>query len=126
MSAHVLLNLLNELRKRDKMLGLPSILSLFRNEFNKFNNTRARMLDSIHHISNTLKSHFWRKNVRNLSLCTQRYYGRHNVSRNFINHSINQFYCMALFHSQTRRHKIMFICTSPLCTIKTEETVTHS
>ena len=47
MSAHVLLNLLNELRKRDKMRGLPSILSLFRNKFNKFNNTRARMLDSI-------------------------------------------------------------------------------
>ena len=43
MSAHVLLNLLNELRKRDKMRGLPSILSLFRNEFNKFNKTRARM-----------------------------------------------------------------------------------
>ena len=34
-----LLNLLNELGKRDKMRGLPSILSLFRNEFNKFNNT---------------------------------------------------------------------------------------
>ena len=47
MSAHVLLNLLNELGKRDKMRGLPSILSLFRNEFNKFNNTRAGMLDSI-------------------------------------------------------------------------------
>ena len=31
------------------MQGLPSILSLFRNEFNKFNNTRARMLDSIYH-----------------------------------------------------------------------------
>ena len=29
MSAHVLLDLLNELRKRDKMRGLPSILSLF-------------------------------------------------------------------------------------------------
>ena len=28
MSAHVLLNSLNELRKRDKMLGLPSILYL--------------------------------------------------------------------------------------------------
>ena len=54
MSAHVILNLLNELRKRDKMRGLPSILSLFRNEFNKFNNTRARMLDSIYHIM-TLK-----------------------------------------------------------------------
>ena len=29
MSAHVLLTLLNELRKRDKMRGLQSILSLF-------------------------------------------------------------------------------------------------
>ena len=29
MNAHVLLNLLNEFMKRDKMLGLPSILSLF-------------------------------------------------------------------------------------------------
>ena len=35
--AHVLLNLLNKLRKRDKMRGLLSILSLFRNDFNKFN-----------------------------------------------------------------------------------------
>ena len=61
MSAHVVLNLLNELGKRDKMRGLPSILSLFCNEFNKFNNTRARMLDSIYHMTNTLKSHFWRK-----------------------------------------------------------------
>ena len=59
MNAHVLLNLLNELGKRDKMRDLPSILSLFRNEFNKFNNTRARMLDSIYHMTNTLKSHFW-------------------------------------------------------------------
>ena len=39
MSAHVLLNLLNQLRKRDKMRGLPSILFLFRNEFKEFNNT---------------------------------------------------------------------------------------
>ena len=48
MSVHVLLNLSNKLRKRDKMRGLPSILSLFRNEFNKFNDTGARMLDSRH------------------------------------------------------------------------------
>ena len=54
MSAHVLLNLLNELGKRDKMRGLPSILFLFRNEFNKFNNTRARTLDSIYHMTITL------------------------------------------------------------------------
>ena len=36
MSTYVLLNLLNELRKSDKTRGLPSILSLFRNEYNKF------------------------------------------------------------------------------------------
>ena len=50
MSAHSLLNLLNELGKRDKMRGLPSILSRFRNEFSKCNNTGARMLYSIYHI----------------------------------------------------------------------------
>ena len=33
------------------MRGLPSILLLFRNEFNKFNNTGARMLDSIYHMT---------------------------------------------------------------------------
>ena len=51
MSVHVLLNSLNELRKSDKMRGLPSILWRFRNEFNKFNNTEARMLDSIYHMT---------------------------------------------------------------------------
>ena len=51
MSAHVSLNLLHELGKRDKMRSLPSILFLFHNEFNKFNNTRARMLDSIYHMT---------------------------------------------------------------------------
>ena len=38
------------------MRGLPSILSLFRNEFNKFNNTRARMLDSIYHMTISVKT----------------------------------------------------------------------
>ena len=51
MSAHVLLNLLPEVGKRDKMRGLPSISSLFRNEFNTSNNTRARLLDSIFHMT---------------------------------------------------------------------------
>ena len=54
MSAYALLNLLHEFRKRDEMRGLlgkPRISSLFRNEFNKFNNTRARMLDSIYHLT---------------------------------------------------------------------------
>ena len=106
MSAYVLLNLLNELGKRDKMRGLPSILSLFRNEFNKFNNTRARMLDSIYHMTNTLKSRFWRKNVIILFLCTQRCYGRHNVSRKSINHysCINTYAhsCLKPLSNQTK------------------------
>ena len=65
MSAHVLFNLSNELGKRDKMRGL---------------------LDSIYHTTNTLKSHFWRKNVMILSSCTQRCYGRNTVSRKSVNH----------------------------------------
>ena len=60
MSAHVLLILLNDLEKRDKMQGLLSILSPFRNMFNKFNNTLTRMLHSIYHM---LKSHFCRENI---------------------------------------------------------------
>ena len=48
MCAHFLLNLLNELEKRDKCKTCR--VFFFRNEFNKFNNTRAR-LDSIYHIT---------------------------------------------------------------------------
>ena len=42
------------------MRGLPSILSLVRNKFNKCNNTAAGMLDDI---KITLKSYFWGKKV---------------------------------------------------------------
>ena len=42
MSAHVLLNLLNELGKSNNARLA---------KFNKFNNTRARMFDSIYHIT---------------------------------------------------------------------------
>ena len=107
MSAHVLLNLLNELGKRDKMRGLPSILSLFRNEFNKFNNTRARMLDSIYHMTNILKSHFWRKKRYNFVimyatlLWTSLRFPK--IDKPLV---VYRFYCMALFHSRTRRHVI--------------------
>ena len=51
MSAHVLLNLLIELRKSDKMQGLPCLLSLFRNRFDIFNKIGAPMLDSIYHMT---------------------------------------------------------------------------
>ena len=43
MSDRVLLNLLNELGKIDTMRGLPSILLLFCNEFDKFSNTGSRI-----------------------------------------------------------------------------------
>ena len=51
MSAHVLWNLFDEFGKRDKMRVKPSILSLFHNEFNKFNDTGAGMLDSIYQMT---------------------------------------------------------------------------
>ena len=47
MNAQVLLNLSNNLGKSDKMQALYRILSVFRNKFNKSNNTGAHMLDSI-------------------------------------------------------------------------------
>ena len=58
MIAHVLLNFLTKLGNRDKMRGFPSILSLFRNEFNKFNDTSARMLDSIYHMALNFEGSF--------------------------------------------------------------------
>ena len=54
MNAHVLQNLLNKLGKSDKMRSLPSILSLFCSEFNKFNNTGAQTLDSIYNMTSKL------------------------------------------------------------------------
>ena len=105
MSAHILLNLLNELGKIDKMQGLLSILSLSRNEFNKFNNTGARMLDDIKF---TKKSHF---GVKTSNFC----HLLRNVIKDVITLRANlstsqsvffRFHCMALFHSQTRRHVI--------------------
>ena len=56
MSAHVSLNLLNELGKKIRCEALLSILLVFPNKFNKFSNTGARIQDSIYHM--TLKSHF--------------------------------------------------------------------
>ena len=56
MSAHVLFNLLNELRKRYKMRGLLVFFAMSQ----IINNTGARMLDFIYHMALKLqlKSHF--------------------------------------------------------------------
>ena len=67
MSAYVLFNLLNDLEKKIRCEALPSILSVFPNEFNEFNNTGTRMQDSIYHM--TLKSHFISKFCTKTSRC---------------------------------------------------------
>ena len=69
---------INELGKRDKMRGLSSMLSLFLQGVHESTNVRFYLS---YDIKITLKSHFCRKNVIILS-CTQRRYGRHNVSEN--------------------------------------------
>ena len=79
MSAHVLLNLLNELRKSDKMRGLFCLINSI------ILSTVVRFYLS-YDITITLKSYFWRKNVIILSLCTQRCSGRYRVSRKSVNH----------------------------------------
>ena len=56
-SAHILLNLLNELGKKIRCDALLSILLVCTSKFNKFNNTGARIQDSIYHM--TLKSHLF-------------------------------------------------------------------
>ena len=59
----------NKLWKRDKMRGLPSILSFFHNEFNKFNYKGARMFDSIFHMTlKLLYNHIF--GVKSLDLAT--------------------------------------------------------
>ena len=66
MSAHVLLILLNELGKRDKTRGLPSILSLFRNEFNnsiiREKQTTFVVIGALR-VKITSKSYFWCKTL---------------------------------------------------------------
>ena len=82
MTAHVFLNLLNELGERNKMQCLPSMLSLVHTELNKFNYTGAQMFDSIYHMTLKLikKSHFWHVNNKILPSFTQCQKGRHYIT----------------------------------------------
>ena len=87
MSAHVLLNLLNDLGKGDEMRCLSSIFlfsaTILINQ--KYKGTNIRLYLS-YDIKITLNSNFLNKNVILLSLCTQSCYGRHDVSRKSVNH----------------------------------------
>ena len=48
MLRHVLMNLSNQLRKRDKMCGYAEHFIAFCNKFNNFNYTGTQLLDSIY------------------------------------------------------------------------------
>ena len=72
------------------MRGLSSILSLYRIEFYTVNDTGARMIDSIYHMTlNFIKIFLCVcvcETVKLLPSFTQRYNGRHNVSLKSLNH----------------------------------------
>ena len=51
MSAFFLSNLLNELGKEINCEACRAFYRFFRNKFNKFNTTGARMLESIYHMT---------------------------------------------------------------------------
>ena len=64
------------------MRGLSSILSLFRNEINTFNNTGARILDSIYLM--TLK--LLKNRISGMKMTKFGHlYGRHYISRKSVN-----------------------------------------
>ena len=87
--SHCQVNLLNLLGKSDKMQGLPSILLLIHNKFNKFNKTEAQLLDSIlksYDIKITLKSHFLARNCYDFAICTQCYGFHFIMFQKYVNH----------------------------------------
>ena len=90
------------------MRGLLTILSHFRSEFNKLNNTGARMFDSIYHMPlKLLESRILGVKHQYFAIFTQYYNGRHFVTLLICKPLVvYRFYCMALYHSQTRRHMI--------------------
>ena len=109
MSANILLNLFNKLRKSNKMWDLLSILSFFRNLFKKFNNTGAQMLDSLL-TWHCLIMAFWHENVKNLPLFLQCCDGHHYIMlpNLLTTSSINQKYCNRQEQSELGLYSFMF------------------
>ena len=90
------------------MRGLPSILSLFHNEINKFNNLGAQMLDSIYHMTlKLIKNHIFCWKMSRFCNLMQRYNGCHYIYYEICKPLVvYRFYCMSLYHSQTQCHVI--------------------
>ena len=92
-----IIEFIKHVKEKRLLHGWPKILSLFRNEFNKFNYIGERLS---HDIKIILKSHLWCENVKILPSFTHRYNGPHYVTfcKPIV---VNRFYCIALYHSQT-------------------------
>ena len=110
MSAHVLLNLLNESGKEIKCEACRAFYLFYAiSLINSIIQEHVVRFYLSYDIKISLKYHFCRRNVIFFSLCTQRCYGRHNVSQKIDKQLVfYRFYCMALFHSQARRHMIKY------------------
>ena len=53
-----------QVKKKDNMRGLQIIFSLFRNKFDKFNNTVGRMSDTFYQMKlKSFRDHIWQENV---------------------------------------------------------------
>ena len=75
----MLLNLLNELGKAVKCKACQAFIA-FSHEFDKFNNTRAQMLDSIYHRTlKRLNIAFLAWKHQAIASFSKSYEGRHNV-----------------------------------------------
>ena len=87
------------------MLDFPTILSLFRNKFNRFNNTGARMSDSFYYMTLKLirKRIFGVKTSRLCHLLRsvkimEGITRHHLIFKTLV---VYRFYFMAFYHSQT-------------------------
>ena len=91
--------------KSDKMRVLPKILYLFRNEFNKFNNTVVRIFDSFNHMTiKSLQNRILERQLKYLQYVVQCYNGRHYV---MVTTSVLSILLhRVIYHSQTQSHVI--------------------
>ena len=114
MNAHVLLNLLNQLGEKIRCDAFPSILSVFSNEFNKFNNTGARMQDSIYHmtLNRIFFFFFFFLQILHQNIAVSPLENTFFLWKSYdVICTFNQlvdycFKCIASLHSQMRRHMI--------------------
>ena len=95
------------------MRGLSSILSLFRNEFNKYNSAGALVLDSVYHMTLKIlkKSHFWHENVMILSSFSQwtsLRYAPHFIAWRYIIYQYKMIQPLNCLFSENRIYELRF------------------